>query len=137
MSIESDIETSLFDRVASLVLSPVLEVAWPNTNYDPPADEAYIAVKQFPNGATRYSQTGADPQQYIGILQLTVVTPLNKGPANATQIAGEVAEHFNTGLIMRSGAVKVIVTKAPEVATAITTDSSYDVPVSVEYFCQA
>lgn len=137
MTIESNIETALFDRVADLVLSPVLPVSWPNANFRPPDDGLYMAVKHFPNGTSRYSQGGADPQQYIGILQLTVVTPLNKGPANATQIASEVAEHFNTGLIMRSGNVKVTVTKAPEVATAITTDSSYDVPVSVEYFCQA
>jgi hypothetical protein len=137
LTIEQEIQTALFERVASLVLSPVLEVSWPNVNFDPPENESYIVVKQFPNGNTRYSQTGSDPQLYIGILQITVITPLNKGPSDATQIAGEVAEHFNTGLIMRSGVAKVVVTKAPEVATAITTDSSYDVPISVEYECNA
>ena len=137
MTIETEIQAALFDRVADLVLSPVLPVSWPNANFRPPADGLYMAVKLFPNGTSRYSQRGSDAQQYIGILQITVVTPLNKGPSNATQIAGEVAEHFNTGLIMRSGDVKVIVTKAPEIATAITTDSSYDVPLSVEYECNA
>ena len=137
MTIESDIETALFERVASLVLSPVLEVSWPNANFDPPENESYIVVKQFPNGTTRYSQTGSDPHQRIGILQLMLVTPLNQGPATATETAGEIAEHFPAGLIMRSGSTKVTVDKASEVATAIKTDVSHDIPVSIEYFCSA
>ena len=135
--IESDIETALFDRVASLALSPVLPIAWPNVDYTPPADGLYMSVQLFPNGVQRYSQTGADPKQRIGILQITVVTPLNQGPSNATLIASQIAEHFPADLIMRSGAVKVSVTDAPSIAPAIKTDASHDVPLSIPYFCNA
>ena len=137
MTIEASIQTALLERVASLALSPVLEIAWENANFDPPENESYIVVKQFPNGNTRYSQTGSDPHQRIGILQLMLVTPLNKGPSTAAETAGLIAEHFPAGLIMRSGDVKVTVTKSPEVATAINTDVSHDVPISVEYECNA
>lgn len=137
MTIESDIETALFDRVTSLSLTPPLPIAWPNVDYTPPTDGLYLAVQHFPNGVSRYSQTGADPKQRIGILQLTVVTPLNQGASNATLIAGQIAEHFPADLIMRSGAVKVTVTDAPSIAPAIKTDASWDTPLSIPYFSNA
>lgn len=137
MTVESDIESALLARVASLVLSPVLPISYENIDFAPPDDGLYAKVQHFPNGTTRYSQTGSDPKQRIGILQLTVVTPLNQGPSNATLIAGQIAEHFPADLIMRSGAVKVTVTDAPSIAPAIKADASHDVPLSIPYFCNA
>ena len=135
--IEQDIETALFERVASLTLSPVLPVAWPNVNFTPPDDGKYLEVSHFPNGVSRYALGGGNASSRIGLLQLTVVTPLNQGPANATAIAGEVAAHFNDATVMFEGVAKVFVTKAPELAPAIKSDVSWSVPVTISYECNS
>ena len=137
MTVESDIEAALLARVASLALSPVLPISYENIDFTPPDDGLYAKVQHFPNGVSRYSQTGSDPKQRIGILQLTVVTPLNQGPSNATLIAGQIATHFPADLAMWSGDVKVTITDAAAIAPAIKTDASWDTPLSIPYFCQA
>lgn len=131
-TIQSSIETALFARVASLVLSPALPVAWPNLAYDPPTT-GYLRVTHVPNVARRIFLNGSDPHQRLGLLQLDVFQPLNKSAATATELAGKVAEYFPCDLKMVSGAVTVRIAKAPDVAQAIADDAFWFVPVTCQY----
>jgi len=136
MAVEDNIEAALFGHVAELELTPALPVAWPNTAFTPGAG-AYLRVDHLPNATERFLLKGSDPHHRRGILQLTVVCPLNKGPAPATNLAGRVALHFPADRALYGGGTKVTITKAPSIAPALKTDASWDVPVSVSYECFA
>ena len=62
-----------------------------------------------------------------------MVAPLNAGSSEATALAGAVAAHFPADLALYQEDLKVRVQAAPDVAPAIKTDRSWDVPVSVRY----
>jgi len=131
MTIEEKIQRALGARVAALVLSPPLIVAWPNnvTAVSPP----YLRVDYFPNRSQRIGIKGSSPHRRLGILQITVVAPLNVGPDRSVAIAGLVAEHFPADLVLTYDGVDVRIFKAPDVLPANKEDASWDVPVSIEY----
>jgi hypothetical protein len=135
MTIEEKIEAALGTRVASLVLSPALAVAWPNNVF--PSALPYLRVDFFRNRNERISIKGSNPHRRLGILQVTVVTALNAGPSVATGIAGRVAEHFPADLVLDYDGISVRIEAAPDVLSAVKEDASWDTPVSIRYECFA
>ena len=136
-TVESSIQTALFAKVATLVLSPVHPVYWPNIDFTPPANKKYLRVTHFPNTTDRLFLGDTDPQRHQGILQVTVCAPLNSGESAAREIAGLVASHFSTGMRLISGAVTVKITKRANIASALITDTEMQIPVSISYECFA
>lgn len=131
MTIEEKIEAALTARVASLVLAPPLALAWPNNVFQSPPP--YLRVDFFRNRNERIAIKGSAPHRRLGILQITVVTPLNVGPSGATSIAGRVAEHFPADLVLDYDGISVRIEAAPDVLSAVKEDASYDTPVSVRW----
>lgn len=131
MTIEEKIQRALGARVASLILSPPLTVAWPN-NIVAPAPP-YLRVDYFPNRSQRIVIKGSGPHRRLGILQITVVSPLNVGPDPSLAIAGRVAEHFPADLDLAYDGVSVRIIKAPDILPSVKEDASWDVPVSIEW----
>ncbi len=132
MTVEEKIQRALLDRVRTLATTPSLPIAWPNTAFTPPAGP-YLAVQILPNRNARIVIKGSAPHYRHGILQLTVVGKLNVGPDTATALAGAVAEHFPTDLILTSDGLEVRIESAPDVAPAIRDDVAWSVPVSIRY----
>lgn len=138
MSVQTDIETALITRARGLATALPYPIAVPNKNFNPPVDlSAYIRINHLPNRNERLFLDGSEPHRRMGILQLTVVAPRGQGPEPATQIAGSIADYFPADLVMTSNGVNVKVSKAPDIGTALETDLSWIVPVSVYYesFC--
>lgn len=133
MTIESNIEVALFTRVTSLAVTGSPSVAWPNIPFTPVPGTTYIRVDHFPNRNTRQVMKGSGPHLRQGILQLTVVAPLNGGSSVATNLAGEIAAHFTADLALFDDDVKVRIQQAPSIAPADQTDVSWDVRVDVPY----
>ena len=134
MTIEEKIEAALFDRVHALGLTPALPVAWPNMAFTPPAPGGhYLRVDHLPNVNSRLFMKGSAPHRRQGILQLTVVMPLNQGAPPATAKAGQVAEKFPADLRFEKDSVRVRIQAAPDVLAAVKTDVSWDLPVSIRY----
>jgi len=136
-TVESSIATALFTRAASLVLSPVHPVAWPNVNFVPPTSKRYLRVTHFVNTTDRLYIGSDDPHQHQGILQIMVCAPLNSGEAAARETAGLVANHFAVDQRLISGSVSVEITKRPNIASALITDTEIQIPVSIAYRCEA
>lgn len=132
-TVEASIQAALFARAASLVLSPVHPVAWPNVNFAPPASKKYLRVSHLPNSTDRLFVGNADPHRHQGILQIMVCAPLNSGEAAAREIAGLVVSHFSAGLTLHSGGVQVKITKRANIASALVTNTELQIPVSIEY----
>lgn len=135
-TVESSIESALLVRAAALVADegPLegLPIAWPNVAFNRPTT-AFLRVTHVPNRSRRMFLRGSDPHQRLGLLQIDVFAPKNKGATPATEMAGLVAAHFPADLDLVSGSVKVRVIKAPDVAQAMADDTHWQVPVMVEY----
>lgn len=136
MTIEEKIERALLAHVALLDLDPDVPLALPNVPFPPQGQDkppTYIEVLHFRNANRRLFLKGSAPHLRQGILQLTVITPLNRGPQDATELAGQVAEHFPADLDLFEDGVRVRIQQAPDVMAPDKTDVSWDVPVSVRY----
>ena len=129
----ADIETALFTRVASLVLSPALTVAWPNVEFTPPTEEAYLQVDHLPNNAQRLFLLTDDPEQWIGILQITVVSPTGQGSIGPSDIADLVSTHFKADTRLIEGDVVVDVTKDPDIRPAAPDGAWWRLPIDISY----
>ncbi|WP_024586007.1 DUF4128 domain-containing protein [Aliihoeflea sp. 2WW] len=131
-SIEESIETALFTRANGLAALTGLAISWPNVSFTAPLSGRYLRVSHLPNQTQRLFINSAAHRR-PGILQISVVVPLNVGASAATRMAGQVAEHFPMDLRMTPGGVSVRVTKAPDIAPALKEDAAWIVPVSVSY----
>ena len=130
MTPNENIEAALFARVKDTVT--MLPVAWPNVEFNPPEDHKYVSVIHFRNQNERLYLRGNE-QRRQGLLQLSVVYPIGEGSPPSLALAGAVAAGFSQDLILRSEGVKVQITKEPDAMSAIKTDVSWIVPVSVYY----
>lgn len=135
-TVEETIEAALFTRVASLSLTPARQVAYPNVPFTPPA-AGYVEVLHFPNRPQRVFLRGTDPHFRQGILQLTVVSPLNEGATPATKAAGEIAAHFPADLELYKGGLKLKIQAAPRAWPAEKNATSWTVQVDIPYECFA
>src|SRR5512135_3377178 len=124
MNTQAIIEQLLLDWAAKMPVAPAA-ISWPNRKFDPPIDGKYFQVRVFPNSNERLFLNGNDPVWRRGILQIGVVRPENEGTQNATVLADTIAAHFHSDLQLFSDddpPVKVQVTNAPDIGSAINTD---------------
>lgn len=130
MTPEENIEQALFARVRDKVTT--LPVAWPNVEFNPPADHRYVSVDHFRNQNTRLYLRGAE-QQRQGFLQLSLVYPLGNGSPPSLQAAGDIIVDFPQDTVLVSEGVRVRITKQPDTMSPIKTDVSWIIPISIYY----
>jgi len=131
-TLETSVWLALKARVQSLVLSPVLPIAWPNEAFTKPLT-GYLRVTWVPNFNRRLFIGSTDPHQRLGLLQIDLFSPKNQNAAIAIEIAGKVVAHFPTDLRLSNGNVSARITKAPDVAQPIPDDTHLQVPVTITY----
>lgn len=132
-TIETSTWLALKGGVQSLVLSPVLPIAWPNETYSPSPTQNYLRVTHIPNINARLFLGSTSPHRRLGLLQIDVFTKKGQPAAVATEIAGTVAAHFPTDLRLSYDTVNLRITKAPDVAQALPDDTHWLVPVTIRY----
>lgn len=133
MTVEASIEVALFTRAMELDVTGSPEIAWPNMPFNPTQGQTYLRVDHFPNRNTRLLVKGSAPHLRQGILQITIVTPLDKGPTPATELAGEIAAHFPADLDLFDDGVRVRIQQAPDIIPAEKMDVSWNARVDVRY----
>lgn len=133
-TIETAIWQALRARVAALVLSPALPVAYPNETFIKPLS-GYLRVTLLPNTNERLFVGSVEPHRRLGLLQVDVFAKKNQNVAVAIEIAGKVAAWFPADLRMAFDPVTVRVTAAPSVAQPIDDDTHLMVPVTVPWRC--
>jgi len=125
MTIQEQIEAALFAHLVTFTPTIDAPIAWPNVTFPEDGDakpETYIEARHMPNRNTRLYMAGADPHLRQGILQLTIFTPLHEGATPATQLAGEIAEHFPADLALYEDDIRLRIQKAPDIMPAERTD---------------
>lgn len=110
---DTKIHIALVARVQSLVLSPVVPVAYPGVAFTPPAGE-YISVTHMPNEPVRSRLSGADVLDRFGILQLDLFTPITADSYEAQTIAraSQIAAHFPHDLTLTYDSASVQIVKS-------------------------
>lgn len=118
-------------RLATLVLSPVMPIAWPNVSYTP----ALTGYLEPSNNRNVTEPTAFRTNVLRGIYQVSVRKPLNGGFEPADNAADAIVAHFARGTwIVRSG-VTVRVQNS-YAAGAIKEEKFWLVPVIVDWFVQ-
>ncbi|MCO6050842.1 DUF4128 domain-containing protein [Mesorhizobium sp. RP14(2022)] len=129
-SIETKIWMALKTRAETMVASLGLPASWPNQDFTPPSGN-YLRISHIPNINTRPFLASDEPHRRMSILQIDVFAKKNQDIAVSTELAGKVAAFFPPDLPMRFDGVTVKVSKAPDVAQALPTDTHMQVPVSI------
>lgn len=131
MAVEASILDAFMTRINGLSLG--LPIAWPNVDFDPPADGKYIAVSFIPNGANRVAISTDTPHRRIGLVQLSVYWPKGAGAVAPMEKADEVAAAFPADLRLTADGARVRVTKDADLSGPLVEDHALQIPVTVNW----
>lgn len=134
---ESLIAGALLARLKALVLSPALQVAYPNVPFPASGSDkpdTYLQASLL-RGATQgigISQW----DEHAGILQVDVLYKSQNGEVKPLAIADAVASWFGRGTRLTNGGIQVDVYEKPAIGPAINNGDGYEkFPVSIRYRC--
>lgn len=125
-SIRTALETALNG------MSPALSTAFENAAFAPVSGTAYQKV----NLLTAEPDNSAYGSHYIeqGIFQVTLMYPLQTGPAAAAARAELIRSTFYRGASFTSGGISVIVNKTPSISPGSVDGDRWMVPVKISWF---
>lgn len=125
------IADALFAHAAELETNLSMPIAWPEVEFEPPADGKYLSVQFFTN---RLAWEGvSDGRQDQGLLQVDVVWPKNGGLIAPNQLAAQVEAHFPKGLRLSSGSARVKISREPWTASPLVEDDLVRIPVTISW----
>lgn len=120
-----DVTSKLDQHLAAMTGLP--PVAWPNVQFDPPSDTLYIAVMNMPADGTLYSMERF--QNTPGVYRINIYAPANKGPAQAENMADQIADHFRASSNLGDGLFIEEINFSP----GISDDAHYMLPISINW----
>jgi hypothetical protein len=132
MSVESDITSILFARMAALVLTPVHPIAWPNMRFAPPSNGRWIRVNQFPTYDTKVAIADNGPSVVGGFMQVDLIGPINNGMAAQQETASAIASHFRLARRLYLNTTRLEITHA-RVSRSFIDEGRWMVPITINY----
>lgn len=149
---ETAIWLALKARVVSLALTPDLPIAFPDgqedapgTAFTPPQDSAgkptdYLDVRLLRNDPITFPGSVGGTNRHTGILQILLHARKDRDFSVATEICGDIAEHFKfttPRIAMTSNGYTVFVERAPTVGNDIsdTNEPLMQIPISIRWQC--
>lgn len=79
--------------VAQYATSKSLRVAYDNVQFTPTVSEIYLVCHLLP-ASTDTKSIGGDHKRFLGVFQITIVTPSGTATAKADEIASELQDIF-------------------------------------------
>lgn len=133
---EAKVEHALLSRLATLVLSPAMTVAWPGQSF-PPAGQTKPARYIYPDhdAVTKSRPFLSTTSRQTGSFFVYLMLPLGISTTEATDIGGRVANHFAADHEETVEGVTVRITERPTVRDGYKdeTDQRWRVPVVIPY----
>jgi uncharacterized protein DUF4128 len=129
MGVFTNIEAALHTRLATLGSSP--PVAWPNTNYRPIENTTFIRPTVLP--ASTNLETLAGMEQHVGIYQVDVFVPLEKGVATLDSWLDAIQSLFKSNKTLT--ATDVVFVQAVSRSPAVRDEAWYTGFVEINYIC--
>jgi len=130
VSVRAALETKLN------AITPALATAWQNDPYTPVPGTPYQQVYLLPAKPENPTMGDAFYREQ-GILQVTLMYPLQVGPGTAEARADVIRTAFSRGTSMLSGSVTVIVEQTPEISAGRVDGDRWAVPVKIRWFADA
>jgi len=113
-----------------------LDLAFPtsreNRDFNPDVLTAWQKVDLLPASPDN-TTIGQTHYLEVGLMQVTLHYPLNKGAGEALTKAEAIKAHFKRGTTIPHEGLQVIVTRTPSIAPALHDDKWYKVPISIFY----
>ena len=110
-------------------------IVWGNMQYPPqgqPKADKYVVVSYSPGTPAQVAIDSMDENRHMGVLGISILTPLNGGETDSQEIGGELAQHFH-GQVLTSGTAKVRITARPRVAGGYVDGDRWRTPVTVPF----
>lgn len=130
----SAVRSILESRLASWATTNTINVAWENVPYSPTQGETYVRAFLLPAETVSQDLKG-DHRRYLGVFQVSIVTPINSGPGAALALVDSLNTQFPMNGRYTSGAVTVQIVGPASPAPAIQEESHFVIPVSLRYRC--
>jgi len=128
--IAAEIGAALKARVASLVFSPAIPVAWPGRDYTPTGIR-FLAVQI--EGLPNQRLTIGGTSRITGFVSVNVAIPAGKGTGEADSIADAVAAHFPVDLRETLPSATLRITETPSVRGGYRDGAYWRVPVIIPF----
>jgi Bacteriophage related domain of unknown function len=100
-------------------------------NGQPKANE-YAVVSFSPGTPQAIVLDSMDENKHMGILGVSLLSPLNEGELKPQELGGKLASHFH-GQVLSSGSTTVRVTARPRVAGGYVDGDRWRTPVTVPF----
>jgi hypothetical protein len=110
---------------------PPLVVAWENVTMTPPAG-VYLRAFLL-RGDTTSRDLAGDNRHRVGVFQVNIICPSNKGAGEGESIAAELDALFPMNLVLTSGSFSVTQTSPLRTRPAIVDPDRYTIPVDYQY----
>jgi hypothetical protein len=112
--------------------SPAVPVAWQNRAYTPTLGARYVQANILP-AETENPSLGDDHKRFIGIFQVLIYSPDNKGAGDAETLAESLFTTFARGESFAASTVTVRILDSPSVLPSFNDNGWYVLPVSIRY----
>lgn len=114
-------------------ITPELATSYDNIEYKPVNGVPYQKAHFMP--ATPENPTmGDDYHRIIGIFQVSLFYPINKGTADSGARAELIKTTFKRGTSMTNGSVTVIVNKTPAISPGRRDGDRWHIPVKISWY---
>ena len=134
MTIETDIQAALIDKLITPALSGSPPIAYPLVAYTPTAGTKYLQIwpiMRAPPSRPGIGFTGSVIRR--GIFQVDAVAPDGAGESPGLTLAGLVVARFPIGTELTAGAYRLLIDYEPEIAAAVKDAPWVRFPVSIRY----
>jgi hypothetical protein len=112
--------------------SPALGIEFKNSPFTPLTGETYLRCYVLPAPTSSDDLAGA-MRNYLGVLQISIVTPAGIGEGAAKGIESELDALFPVNLRLTSGAVTVHMITPMSAMSGTPDDGNYTLPVRAQY----
>ena len=126
----NDIEAALNTQLATIQVSEVPPIAWPNDGYEPILGTDYLRPTLLPSSNAQVSLGSTGKDKYVGIYQVDVFYGKGEG---RSAFPDQIADLFKRGTVLTYNGVNVVISSAtPE---SISYEESWCMaPVSVTFY---
>lgn len=137
---ETAIWLALKTKLDALTLSPALPISYPGEKFTPPTDgSGYLEANILRNEPGFATMGSTGKTRHRGIFQIVLHTKKAQDFAVPTEIAGDIAKHFEPPLEMTNNGYTVRVERPPTVGTdfAPSDGPKMQIPISIRYSADA
>lgn len=129
---QATIRKLLEQRLNSVSGALTAQTAFENVPFRAADGTAWQAATLLP-AAPENPTLGDDFHREVGVLQVMLFFPKNKGPAEATAQAQLLMAGFKRGTTMSEGSLRVLIDTTPQVGPGRNVNDWYQMPVSIPY----